>query len=69
MLQKSNYFATCVNGAAGDDDIASMWKTYFEHNLLLSLADSHHKCFFESRIKAANTDNWISISMDDIIMQ
>ena len=46
--------------------LPNMWKTYFER-IYFSVDGSHHKYLFQSRIKAATSDNWVNISLDDII--
>jgi len=46
-----------VNGAAGDDNIAAMWKTHFEI-VYTSINSSYHRHLFESRINALVTGTY-----------
>jgi len=71
--RKATTFATCVdlNGAVGDDN-----KSYLPvcgkliSNTSAPIAVSYHKpnVFLKVELRRSLTDNWISISMDDIIM-
>jgi len=70
QIQKDNCnkvtkFAASVNGATGDDNIASMWKSYFER-VYSSVDNSYHKQLFENRMSIL-VNNGMNIRMDDII--
>jgi len=63
---KVRKFAVSVNGAVGDDNVAAMWKTYFE-SVNSSVNSTYHRQLFEHRVNALVPVNCTKISMDDII--